>query len=105
MFMLNLTDSADGFHIQSTHPRSSYILYNHMVAQSVSARPLWHVSCFFSAEHPGKATTLVALVILGGTAAYAGGTSVTKGAVRVAFWGALAMGITAGVSKLFGAAV
>lgn len=51
------------------------------------------------------ATTLVTLVILGGTAAYAGGASVTKGAVRVAFWGALAMGLTAAVGKLFGAAV
>ncbi|MEI6208769.1 MAG: VIT1/CCC1 transporter family protein [Desulfuromonadales bacterium] len=51
------------------------------------------------------ATALVSLVILGGTAAYAGGASVTRGAVRVAFWGTLAMGITAGVGKLFGAAV
>jgi len=52
-----------------------------------------------------SATALVTLVILGGTAAYAGGASVAKGAVRVAFWGALAMGLTAGVGKLFGAAV
>ena len=51
------------------------------------------------------ATTLITLGILGGTAAYAGGASIAKGAVRVAFWGALAMGITAGVGKLFGAAV
>jgi VIT1/CCC1 family predicted Fe2+/Mn2+ transporter len=51
------------------------------------------------------ATALVVLVILGGTAAYAGGAPVTRGAVRVAFWGALAMGITTGVGKLFGAAV
>jgi len=51
------------------------------------------------------ATALVTLVILGGTAAYAGGASVTRGAMRVAFWGALAMGLTAGVGKLFGAAV
>jgi VIT1/CCC1 family predicted Fe2+/Mn2+ transporter len=51
------------------------------------------------------ATTLVVLVILGGTAAYAGGASVAKGAMRVAFWGALAMGLTAVVGKLFGAAV
>jgi len=51
------------------------------------------------------ATAIVVLVILGGTAAYAGGASVAKGAVRVAFWGALAMGITAGVGRLFGAAV
>jgi vacuolar iron transporter family protein len=50
-------------------------------------------------------TALVTLVVLGGTAAYAGGASIIKGALRVAFWGALAMGITAGVGKLFGAAV
>jgi VIT1/CCC1 family predicted Fe2+/Mn2+ transporter len=52
-----------------------------------------------------SATALVTLVILGATAAYAGGASVATGAVRVAFWGALAMGITAGVGRLFGAVV
>ena len=52
-----------------------------------------------------SATALVSLVILGGIAAYAGGASVTKGALRVAFWGALAMGMTAGVGKLFGVAL
>lgn len=52
-----------------------------------------------------SATALVTLVILGGTAAYAGGASIIRGAVRVSFWGALAMGITAGVGKLFGTAV
>ena len=50
-------------------------------------------------------TALVMLVILGGTAAYAGSASMSKGALRVAFWGALAMGITAGVGRLFGAVV
>lgn len=52
-----------------------------------------------------SATALVTLVVLGSTAAWAGGASIARGAVRVAFWGALAMGITAGVGKLFGAAV
>ena len=52
-----------------------------------------------------SATALATLVILGGTAAYAGGASVAKGAMRVAFWGALAMGCTAGVGKLFGIAI
>ena len=52
-----------------------------------------------------SATALVTLVVLGGTAAYAGGASVAKGALRVAFWGVLAMGITAGVGKLFGTVV
>jgi len=50
-------------------------------------------------------TALVTLIILGGTAAYAGGASIVKGSIRVAFWGALAMGLTAGVGKLFGAVV
>lgn len=50
-----------------------------------------------------SATALVTLIVLGGTAAYAGGASIVRGAVRVAFWGALAMGITAGAGKLFGA--
>lgn len=51
------------------------------------------------------AAALVTLAVLGGTAAYAGGASIAKGAGRVAFWGALAMGLTAGVGRLFGAAV
>lgn len=52
-----------------------------------------------------SATALVTLVVLGGTAAYAGGASLLKGAMRVAFWGTLAMGLTAGVGRLFGAVV
>lgn len=52
-----------------------------------------------------SATALATLLVLGGIAAYAGGASMVRGAVRVSFWGALAMGITAAVGKLFGAAV
>ncbi len=52
-----------------------------------------------------SATALITLVVLGGTAAYAGGASLVKGAIRVAFWGALAMGLTAGVGRLFGTVV
>ena len=47
-------------------------------------------------------TSLVFLAILGGLAARVGGASVTMGAMRVTFWGALAMGLTAGVGTLFG---
>jgi VIT1/CCC1 family predicted Fe2+/Mn2+ transporter len=50
-------------------------------------------------------TSLVALLLFGGLAGYAGGASITKGALRVAFWGAFAMGLTAVVGRLFGAAV
>ena len=47
-------------------------------------------------------TTLVALAVLGGLGASAGGAGILKGAVRVTFWGALAMAATAGVGMMFG---
>jgi vacuolar iron transporter family protein len=49
--------------------------------------------------------SLVSLVGLGSVAAHAGGASPLIGATRVAFWGALAMIVTAGVGWLFGAVV
>ena len=47
-------------------------------------------------------TSLVFLAILGGVAARVGGAGVATGAMRVTFWGALAMGMTAAVGALFG---
>jgi len=47
-------------------------------------------------------TSLVFLALLGGLAARAGGAGVMVGAIRVTFWGALAMALTAGVGALFG---
>jgi vacuolar iron transporter family protein len=47
-------------------------------------------------------TSLAFLALLGGVAARAGGAGVTVGAIRVTFWGALAMVLTAGVGELFG---
>jgi VIT1/CCC1 family predicted Fe2+/Mn2+ transporter len=47
-------------------------------------------------------TSLLFLALLGGFAARVGGAGVTKGAMRVTFWGALAMALTAGVGLLFG---
>ena len=49
-------------------------------------------------------TTLVALAVLGGLGASAGGAGIIKGAVRVTFWGALAMAATAVVGMVFGVA-
>jgi VIT1/CCC1 family predicted Fe2+/Mn2+ transporter len=46
--------------------------------------------------------SLAFLAVLGGLAARAGGASVVVGAVRVTFWGALAMALTAVVGRLFG---
>jgi VIT1/CCC1 family predicted Fe2+/Mn2+ transporter len=49
--------------------------------------------------------TLGLLLVLGGLAARLGGASLIRGALRVAFWGAVAMGCTAAVGRLFGAVV
>lgn len=49
-------------------------------------------------------TSLLFLALLGGLAARTGGASILTGATRVTFWGALAMGLTAGVGTLFGIA-
>lgn len=48
------------------------------------------------------ASALVLLTALGAIAAQVGGAPIGRGAVRVAFWGALAMAASAGVGRLFG---
>jgi len=48
-------------------------------------------------------TSLLFLALLGALAAHAGGARVAVGAIRVTFWGALAMAVTAGAGILFGA--
>ena len=50
-------------------------------------------------------SSLFFLAVLGFIAARLGGADVLMGALRVTFWGALAMAITAGVGTLIGAAV
>ena len=52
-----------------------------------------------------SAASLLFLALLGILAAYTGGSSLIKSAFRVTFWGALAMGLTAGVGAIFGTAV
>ncbi|MCA9525618.1 MAG: VIT1/CCC1 transporter family protein, partial [Myxococcales bacterium] len=49
--------------------------------------------------------SLLFLALLGVLAARVGGANLVTGAIRVTFWGALAMAATAGVGALFGAAV
>lgn len=46
--------------------------------------------------------SLVFLAILGAVGARAGGANVPRATVRVTFWGALAMALTAGIGVLFG---
>ncbi|MCD1645085.1 VIT family protein [Aurantimonas coralicida] len=49
--------------------------------------------------------SLIFLGVLGAIGARAGGANVWRGAARVAFWGAAAMALTAGIGTLFGQAV
>lgn len=51
------------------------------------------------------ASSLVFLAVLGALAARAGGAPMARAAGRVSFWGALAMGLTAGVGAVFGTVV
>src|SRR5271167_1319224 len=67
---------------------------------------------FITALAPGASliifvvgTSLLFLALLGALAARAGGASVIPSIIRVTLWGALAMGITAGVGVLFGTVV
>jgi VIT1/CCC1 family predicted Fe2+/Mn2+ transporter len=48
------------------------------------------------------ASSLVFLALLGGLAARTGGAPIIVGAIRVTFWGALAMALTAAVGRLIG---
>jgi VIT1/CCC1 family predicted Fe2+/Mn2+ transporter len=47
-------------------------------------------------------SSLVFLAVLGAVAAKAGGAPMMKATLRVTFWGALAMAVTAGIGTLFG---
>lgn len=50
-------------------------------------------------------SSLLFLGILGSISAKAGGANISRAALRVTFWGALAMGITALIGRLFGMAL
>lgn len=49
--------------------------------------------------------SLAFLALLGAIGAKAGGADICKATTRVAFWGALAMALTAGIGKVFGTVV
>lgn len=51
------------------------------------------------------AASLVSLALLGGVAAKAGRAKIGRATLRVTFWGAFAMGLTAAIGSLFGTAV
>lgn len=66
-----------------------------MVLVSPAALLVWTVTI----------ASLLFLALLGGIGAYAGGATVWRATLRVTFWGALAMALTAGIGALVGTAV
>ena len=59
-------------------------------------------------QHLARSTTvsgLLALALFGVVSARAGGASALRASLRLLIWGALAMGVTAAVGRLFGAVV
>lgn len=102
------------------HARDELGILQHLSARPIQAAVFSAVSFAIGAALPlivtavfaGSAmipivavSSLVFLAVLGGVAARAGGASVVTGAVRVLFWGAIAMGVTALVGRLFGTVV
>ncbi|MEJ7928052.1 VIT family protein [Sphingobium sp. AN641] len=49
--------------------------------------------------------SLLFLALLGGVGAHAGGANIVRATVRVTFWGALAMALTAGIGSVFGTVI
>lgn len=50
-------------------------------------------------------SALLGLALLGGLGARAGGAEVTRAVLRVTFWGAFAMGLTAAIGHIFGTVI
>jgi VIT1/CCC1 family predicted Fe2+/Mn2+ transporter len=102
------------------HARDELGISEHLSARPIQAAVFSAVSFAIGAALPlivtivfvGSAmipivavSSLVFLALLGGVAARAGGAGVLTGAMRVLFWGAIAMGATALVGKIFGTVV
>jgi VIT1/CCC1 family predicted Fe2+/Mn2+ transporter len=66
---------------------------------TITIAPQSHLSLFVAGA------SVICLIGLGALAARTGGAPPLAGAARVAFWGALAMAVTAGVGWMFGAVV
>lgn len=104
----------------AAHSRDELGISEHMSAQPVQAAVFSAVSFAIGAALPlGVAalvgaslliavvsiSSLIFLALLGAIAARAGGAGMAAGAIRVLFWGAVAMAATALVGKIFGTVV
>jgi VIT1/CCC1 family predicted Fe2+/Mn2+ transporter len=96
-----------GMH-EATRARPLQAALSSAAAFAIGAAPPLLLAILWPAASLTPAVTgfsLVLLAVLGGAAARMGGAPLAAGAVRVTFWGAVAMGVTDLVGRLFGAAV
>jgi VIT1/CCC1 family predicted Fe2+/Mn2+ transporter len=96
-----------GIH-EATRARPLQAALSSAAAFAVGAAPTALLAAFWPPASLAVAVTalsLVLLVALGATAAWLGGAPLAAGALRVTFWGAVAMGATALVGRLFGTTV
>jgi VIT1/CCC1 family predicted Fe2+/Mn2+ transporter len=104
----------------ATHARDELGLSAHVVARPIQAALTSAVTFAVGAAIPVliaiasplqripwvvSAGSLVALTVLGAVGAQAGGAGVLRPMLRVAFWGAIAMGTTAAIGRLVGHAL
>ncbi len=96
-----------GLH-EATRARPLQAALSSAAAFACGATPSLLLAAFWPPGTLGIAVigiSLVLLAVLGGAAARMGGAPLAKGAIRVTFWGAVAMGVTALVGRLFGTVV
>lgn len=97
---LGITDIAKARPVQAA--LSSAVAFSVGAALPLAAAMLSPVS---SVNVVVPAASLASLALLGAASARAGGARVLRAIVRVVFWGAAAMAITAGVGRIVGAAI
>jgi VIT1/CCC1 family predicted Fe2+/Mn2+ transporter len=96
-----------GLH-EATRARPLQAALSSAAAFAIGAAPPLLLAILWPADSLTPAVTafsLVLLAALGGAAARMGGAPLAKGALRVTFWGAVAMGVTDFVGRFFGAVV
>ena len=105
-------------HRRARPRRTRHLRDSQRASDSGCVRIGWQLRCWGShaslghRHSPGgefdllvSGTSLLFLALLGGWLRARAAQRVTVGAIRVTFWGALAMGLTAGVGALFGTVV
>jgi VIT1/CCC1 family predicted Fe2+/Mn2+ transporter len=97
---LGLTDSTQARPLQAAFTSAAAFALgaSSPLAVAVLVPRTWTVDAIAGAS-------LVVLAILGGVGARVGGAPIRPAIIRVVFWGALAMLVTAGIGHLFGTAV